>query len=153
MGSNPSRFDKLEETSPNLASAAGIAAAASVSAQAEHRPAALFGAGFQGGIRVDGNRVMHDFQQRQVIQRIAVEPAFADIGPAFTARCQPFIQAADFAFLERGQTERAAGEFTVKLFRFGGDQKGHAKMRGDRGGDKAVGGGDDDANIVAMFVQ
>lgn len=70
--------------------------------QTNDRPAVLFRVPPEGWIGVRRHRVGDFVQQRQVIQRVAVEPAFEERQPGQVALVQPAFQPDDFAFSETG---------------------------------------------------
>lgn len=111
--------------------------------QADDRPAAFARVALEGRIGVHRHRVGDLGQQRQVVERIAVEPAAREAMPVVTEAAEPGLDAGDLAFAEAGDAADAAGEPAIRLLRLGGDQVGDAEHAGDRRGDEAVGGGDD----------
>ena len=114
-----------------------------VLSQADDRPAVLAGMAFERRIRVNRHRIADLAQQRQVVERIAVEPAAAEAVPVVAEAGQPGFHPCDLALAEAGDARHAAGERAARPLRLGSDQVGDAELAGDGRGDEAVGGGDD----------
>jgi hypothetical protein len=112
----------------------------------------LFGMGAQRFIRIGSDRVLHFTQQRQVIQRIAVEGAVCETRKAQRLRFKPVFQAGDLAFAKTGQTRNLPGELAIIVRRLGRDQVPDIEFASDRCSDKTVGGGDDRAQILRFKV-
>ena len=66
--------------------------------QRDDRPAALVRDALQRVVRIDRDRVRHAFQQRHIVERIAVEPALGEAGEGFAERGEPRVQPLDLAF-------------------------------------------------------
>ena len=93
--------------------------------------------------------MVHDREQRQVVVRIAVEPAVFE---SFAVRCHPHLKTFDLAFAVAGNAFHIAGVAAVAHLGFGRNQVWDAERRRDRRGDEAVGGGDDDQRMPARAV-
>ena len=78
-------------------------------AQRDDGPVALFGNLQQCLIRVDRDRVRHGLQQRQVIDRIAVEPRFGEMSALATMPPEPGIDQRDLAFAKCRNSDDAPG--------------------------------------------
>jgi hypothetical protein len=88
-------------------------------------------------------------EQRQVVERVAVEPALV-VGKALAAPGQPLVHAADLALAEGGRAARLAREGAVGLLDVGGEEVPHAQLGGDRGGDEAVRRRDDGGEVAGV---
>jgi hypothetical protein len=121
-------------------------------AQADPQPVTLGGDTGQRGVGIDRNRVRDLFQQRQVVVRVAVEPALHEAAQPEAERFEPGVDALDLAFAERGGAARLSGEAAVLLRGDGRDQVRDAELAGDRSGDEAVGGGDDGQQVAGFGV-
>ena len=107
------------------------------------------GVGPQGGVGIDRHGMRHALEQRQVVQRIAVEPALV-VGEPVAALREPLVHALDLALPEGGRAARLSSEDAVDLLDVGGDQRGHAQLGGDGLRDEAVGRGDDRGERIRM---
>ena len=94
--------------------------------------------------------MVDDGKQRQIVVRIAVEPAVPQCLPLFL---HPAFQPRHLAFAVAWRARDPAGEAPVVLLRLGGDQVRNIELLGDRRGDEAVGRGDDDERIAVRTVQ
>ena len=119
------------------------------SAQRDHRPAAFCGGGAQAVVGVDGHWVADLFQQRQIVARVAVEGAAVQ---GAVVLGQPVLQAGDLAGLVARNVGGAPGVAAVSHFAFGGQQRIDAQARGNRRGNEAVGGGDDQQLVARRAV-
>ena len=114
----------------------------------QNRPGVGSSVGEQGVVGVDGDRVADAREQRQVVERIAVEPAAFEVAPPETHRFEPVLDAGDLALAEGRGAAGFSGELAVFLCRNRGDQVRNAEFKADRAGDEAVGGGDDGAQVA-----
>src|SRR5690606_40582217 len=80
-------------------------------------PAALAGNGFQAFVRIDSDRVIDHFQQRQIVVRVTVEPAAGQIKALLG---QPVLYAGYLAVLKARYAGNFAGITTVNKFRMRG---------------------------------
>lgn len=113
------------------------------------RPAAFFRLGAQARIGVDGHRPADLLQQRQVVQRVAIEAGAFQVQAVLV---EPALQANHLAALEAGHVEGLPGVAAVAHLALGGNQGLHPESFGDRAGDEAVGGGDDHQPVAGGAV-
>src|SRR6185312_15840021 len=110
--------------------------------QRDDGPSVLLCMCAQRGVRIHGDGVGHPREERQVVQRVAVEPALAAAQVA-AAGSEPLVYALDLSLAEGGRAARLSREEAPLLLDVGGDERGHAQLVGDGPGDESVGGGDD----------
>src|SRR5262245_36877805 len=123
-----------------------------VSMQADDGPAAARGMGAQRVVRVHRHRMGHTVEERQIVERVAVEPRLGKGRERAPAPRQPRVEAGDLALAEARNAGDRAGKFAVALLGLGGDQLRDAELARDRRGNEAVGGGDDDAQVLAVTI-
>src|SRR5690606_10388188 len=112
-------------------------------------PASLAGNGFQAFVRIDSDRVIDHFQQRQIVMRVTVEPAAGQIK---TLLGQPVLQTDDFTVLKTGSPGNFAGIATVNKFRMRGNNMLNSQQLGYGIGHKTVGGRDNQQGITEALV-
>src|SRR5512146_2632863 len=86
-----------------------------LSAQGNDRPAPSFGVCAQGRVGVDRDRMFYSGKQRQIVERIAVEPGFPETAPTPAVRRQPMLHAHHLAIAEARHAGDVPGEFAVLL--------------------------------------
>src|SRR5258708_30229043 len=111
-------------------------------AQADDGPAAAGGVRGERRVGIDRDRMGDLLEQRQVVQRIAIEPALV-VGEAMALRREPFVHPLDLSLAKRRSAARLGGEDAVDLLDVGGDKGRAAQLGGDRRGDEAAGRGGD----------
>ena len=84
----------------------------------------------QRRVRIDRHRMGHPAEQRQIVQRVAVEGGAAEAAEIQPQLFQPAFDAFDLALAEGRRAARLAGEFAVLLRGNGGDQMLDASVRG-----------------------
>src|SRR4051812_43083892 len=85
-------------------------------------PAAARSLARQGLVGVHRHRARHTLEQRQVVMRVAVARALAEIGETAPEAGEPIVQPAHLAVAERRQPGDPPGKATVALLRFGGNK-------------------------------
>ena len=90
--------------------------------------------------------MVHPLEEGHVVQRVAVEPAFA-VAEAAAEAGEPLVDARDLALAEARGSARLPGEVSADLLEVGRDQVLDAELPRDGRGDEAVGRGDDGADL------
>ncbi len=102
---------------------------------------------------MDDHGVGGVFEQRAIIDGVAVEPDLVEIAPAQSLRGQPLFGANDLAFAERRNAHPVAGVAALRVaFEFDADEVLDTEGVGDGAGDEGIGCGDDAAQIACGFV-
>src|SRR5215472_5109219 len=103
-----------------------------------HGPPFFPGQAGEGRIGIDSDRVRHPRQQRNVVARVAVEPAFAECRECSAALREPGIETRDLAFAHIGHALDLPGVAAGLHLRLGGDEVVDTQLGGDGCGEKAV---------------
>src|SRR6185312_16310464 len=103
------------------------------------------GFGREALVGIDRDGARRELEQRQVVVRVAVAGDLAEVRKALCLRPEPLAEALHLALAETRRPSDAARVASVLQLGLGGDQVAHAELASDRGGDEAVGGGDDRA--------
>src|SRR6185312_14785324 len=108
-----------------------------VLAERDHGPAARGGVRAERRVRIDRHGVRDALEERQVVQRIAVEPALVIVEAAAAAR-EPLLDAPDLPLPEAGRAPGLPGEGPVHFLDVRRDEVLDPELARDGLGDEAV---------------
>src|SRR5712671_1788975 len=120
--------------------------------QTDYRPAVFLRMRAQRRIGIDCDRVGNALEQCQVVQRIAVKPAWRNRLKRLPLGSEPLLDAPDFALAETRRASDFAGKFSAGVRRLGRDQVIDAEFACNRRGHETVGRGDDRAYVGVMAI-
>src|SRR5207248_1251147 len=84
------------------------------------------------GVGIDGNRMGDPRKQRNVVTRVAVEPALPKVAESKIATGEPCVESRDFALAHVRQSRHFAREAPVTHFRLGRDHVLETEFTPDR---------------------
>ena len=107
----------------------------------------------QALIGIDDDRPADHAQQRQVVDRVAVERRVVQAVSGSASVGEPGLQTRHLAVAHVEDAGVAAGETAVRHVELGRDQVGDGKQVGDRLGQEAIGGGGEDDSIAGVTMR
>src|SRR5262245_5004385 len=122
------------------------------SAQRKDWPAARLGDAAKRLVGIDRDRPRHALEQRQVVVRVAVEPAPLKARERLADPGQPLLDPRDLAVAEARDARDFPGEAAGADLGLGRDEMRDAELARDRRRDERVGRGDDRAERARVAV-
>src|SRR5262249_7826200 len=119
-----------------------------VSLETHDGPAARERLAPQDLVGVDGDRIRDALEQRQIVARIAVEPACPEGSKVQRVLAEPFEQALDLALAEARRPVGPSRKSSVLDLELGREQVVQAELARDRRRDERVGRGHDRAQVT-----